>query len=134
MADPTLQRAGATFLSSGSNTITFTNTQTETFTKSSNLLVFAMPGSDASGALIFDLLGVSNEITIAGVYTSSDGTVSDFTSDLDTLNNGAQAGDTYTPSSINRAVAVYVNDATWDWVAGEPNTITYRITLYEASP
>ena|SRR3990167_3548712 len=144
MADPTIIKGSGTFLTSGGTTLTFYNTQTEAFRKSANLINLPIPASNSSGALIFDLLGVTREITLNGKFTTSDNSsVKNFTSDLNSLvtgkqgnTGGGQKGYQFVPISISGVsgtyMSVFVNDVNWTFTAGEPNTLDWSVSLMEA--
>jgi len=140
MANPTLVRGSGNFTTSSSTTLTLFNTQTEGFSKSANLINIPLPLSNSSGVIVFDLLGVTREVRVKGTVTISDSDpIGQFTNDLDSLLTGNQGntgsskvGYTFNPTSISGSFTVYVNDVTWDFTAGDPNTIEYSLTLFEA--
>jgi len=157
MANPTLKggtddgNKNPDFKTSGSRTLTLFNIENENFAKSANFININLPLGDSEDTIIFNLLGTTRNIRLRGVVTSSDATVGDFVFDLNNLITGQQ-GDTgaddqvgyiYTPQSISGAtggtgtvapeIRVFVNDVSWDFDAGNPGSIKYSITLFEAS-
>ena len=141
--------AGQAFMSSGSNILTLFNIQSEVTHKSANFIDLPMPVSDSNAKLIFDLMGTSREITIDGIVTSADPVTSlaNFASDLVGLKNmtiqtliyggqdntgNGQKGYIYSSSVLGVNIQVYVQDASVTWSAGNPNSIHYSLTLYEA--
>ncbi len=148
MADPTLTRGATNFNTSGSTTLTLYNGQTENMTKSANLINLPLPASDSSGQVVFDLLGVTREFRVTGIFTTTDNVDGwKFVRDLASLIDGAQGdtgssqvGYTYRSRIWNDGnsvqtddIKVYVNDVTMDWKAGEATTVEYSITLFEVS-
>ena len=147
MTDPTLTGGTAdasnpVFATSGTRILTLYNATNEGFSKSANFININVPTGNSDETIIFDLLGVTRNIKIRGTVTSADATVKDFTLDLNNLITGTQGetgadeqvGYLYAPQGITSGnIRVYVNDVSWDYVAGEPNTITYSLTLFETS-
>jgi len=158
MADPTLSRGATNFETSGSLVLTLYNTFTESIKKSANLIPFNMPTKDSDETIAFDMLGVTRDITIRGKFTTDDNAdIWKFADDLDSLIDGnqgdtgaAKVGYTYTPVSLNfgssgatdrndtegystKTLNVYVNDASYDFVQGEPSTLSFSLSLIEQS-
>lgn len=139
MTNPTLAKGGGTFASSGSATLTLYHVQTESARKSANLIPLPLPTTDSSSTTAFDLLGVTREINIRGRFTSSDGTLTDYVTDLQSLvagaqgnTGGGQVGYIYTGVSISGTPRVYVNDVSVDYNAGA-EIIDYTLRLLEVS-
>ena len=139
MSDPTLTKGSGTFFTSSTAILTLYNTQTEGVTKSANLINLPMPTGDSDEIIVFDLLGVTRELKVRGRFTTSDGTINNFAKDLNSLvagkqgdTGGGQVGYDYTPQSTGVKITVYVNTVSWDFVAGEPNSLDYNISLIEA--
>lgn len=143
MGDPTIVKGGTpNFVTSSSTTLTFYNTQSESFRKSANLITFNLPASDSDNAIAFDLLGTTRQVTIRGTFVVSGGNLSinNFTSDLNSLikgnqgnTGGSQTGYNYSASSISETMRVYVNDVNWDFKAGEPSSLEYTVVLVQIS-
>ena len=140
MANPTLTKGSGTFNSSGSAVLTLYHAS-ESGSKSANLINIAVPTQDSGSTIAFDILGVTREFTLTGMCTVSDvATLSNFVLDLNGLIQGqqgntgsSQIGYVYACQSTGTNVRVYVNDASWEYRAGEPNSISYTLTLYEVS-
>ena len=156
----TLTRGATNFLSSSSTTLTLYNC-TEVIKKSNSLIRAPFPMTDSNDSIMADLLGASRDIIIDGKVAAEDVTdiyryVRDLVSIKDnsasTLINGDQSdtgggqiGYVYTPVASNMSatgtltgtlqetVTVYVNDVTVTYEPGNPNLITYSMTLYEGS-
>ena len=140
MANPTLTKGSGTFTTSGTAVLQLYNAQRESPRKSSNIIPLPLPASTSDETLAFDLLGVSREITVEGFFTGSDGNYLNFTADLDGLQNGAQGntGGGQTGYSLQlhtrtAPITVYVNECSWEGIAGEPDKLTYSITFLEVS-
>ena len=142
MANVTLVRGATNFATSASTTLTFYNTQRESPRQSANLIPIPIPGSGSTSLIAFDLLGTTFDGKIRGIFveTTAPLTVKNFTSDLMSLNSGAQGntgaaqvGYLLTLQSVNGDISnqfrVYINDVSWDYVAGEPMTIEYEVSF-----
>lgn len=131
MTDPTLTKTSGTFPSGGSS-ITLYNTQNEGRQKSSNLFVYSLPRQDSTSTVVLDLLGTTGYWTITGTFTTADATLSTWLTDFDTLVSGAQSNYTYAVQSLGVNRTVKVDDAQFNYVAGEPNTVSYTVKLVES--
>jgi len=138
--NPRLTRGGVNFSTSLSTTLHLYNANSESPVKSANLINIPIPISDSSGTIVFDLLGVTREVRIRGRFAVSGSlTIEKFTQDLNSLvdgnqgdTGGGQVGYIFNPVSISGTFTVYVNDVNWEFRAGEPNTLDYSLTLFEA--
>ena len=137
MANPTITKSNGSFQTSGTSELTFYDAQTESFRKNAGLINIPLPATDSSGAVIFDLLGTTREITVRGKFVPTGGnvTIGKFTRDINSLIQGSQGDLSYSFSavSISGAISVYVQDANWDYSTGEgPNIVDYSVSLIEA--
>jgi hypothetical protein len=101
----------------------------ENITLSANLFFTAMPGSVAQDAIILDLFGATGDITISGVYTSSDGTISTFIDALEACVDGKQTVAQYVSGKSGNTYYVYIDSITWDAEEGAVNKVNYTITM-----
>jgi hypothetical protein len=144
MTDPTIQKAGTTFLTSGTDTLTLYNGQSESLDKDAGLVKMPMPGTDSLQYFVLDILGTTKTIKISGRITFSD--LADtwkFIEDLETLIDGDQSGMTLTDRIHNDGQAstrsplkthnVYVERVHAVNVAGEPGTVAFDVDFLEAS-
>lgn len=151
MVNPTLTKSGVTFNTSGGTTLTLYNASSESGAKDANLIPLPLPLQDSDQTILMDLLGVTRTFTVNGKYTTGDdgGNVYLFARDLDLLINGnqgggSQAGWTYTSVVLNLEAdgtlvtspvtkRVYVERVSYDTEAGNPNILSYSISLIEAN-
>lgn len=157
VTDPYIVGGSVVFSDSGTSTLTFYGVQSEAISKSSGLIDLPMPISDSDKKIAMDLMGTSRTITIEGIASASQVTnLYNYINDLvglknsptaarNTLifggqgSNGGQVGWKYYPEQLNRGrsvniyINVYVVDVTSTATAGNPNSISYTVTLMECS-
>ena len=105
----------------------------EESTKDANLFQSAMPGTNSTQAFVLDIMGTFRTITVDGVYTLSDGTISSFISELDALVNGAQVIRVYHSDKSNANYNVKVLSVKWKGEEGAPTKVDYTIEVAETS-
>lgn len=100
--------------------------------KDAQLFQSPLPFTDSSSALILDLFGVQGTITVRGVFTTSDGTISTMIGQLDALVSGSQLGNRKTyVSDISSTYYVYIQSVRWVFIEGSPNKVEYEISMIE---
>lgn len=107
----------------------------ETQEKSCNLFYMPMPGSDSSSAILIDLFGSSRDITIEGVYPSSDTTysIANFIIALDALVNGSQTIQHFTSGKSGVQYHVLIDSVSWEAEEGNVSAVKYTIRMKEGS-
>lgn len=105
----------------------------EDSTKDAGLFQMPMPASDSSSAILIDLFGAFRTITIDGIWTSSDGTISTFVQWLDSLVNGSQISVAFVSDKSGVTYNVLVGSVNWKSEEGGVNKVNYTITLLEGS-
>lgn len=107
--------------------------QKEDFTKDAQLFQQAIPASDSDDAIIIDLFGVIRNISLSGVYTTANGTISTFIGLLDGLVNGTQSKIVFHSDKSEQDYNVIVNRVNWNSEEGEVNKVNWSIDLIETS-
>jgi len=105
----------------------------EDSTKDAQLFQMPMPLSDSTQAIMLDLFGVSRTISISGVYTTADGTISTFITWLDGLVNGTQSSIVYHSDKSGANYNVLIMNARWSSEEGAVSKVNYDITLVEGA-
>ena len=106
--------------------------KSERVNKDAQLFQMPLPRSDSNQLIALDLFGAQRTITIEGVYTVSDGTISTFVSQLDSLINGVQITRTYSSDTSGTTYNVFVQTVEWSRGEAEVNLVHYTITMLEA--
>jgi len=131
------------FLSSGNNTLSFYNVQSEEIRKSAGVIDLPMPTMDSDQKIVMDLLGASREIKIEGIVTSQDVPylyqyVKDLvglnSGDNKTLVNGNQPVYGYHSVMLKKCISVAVTDVSIKADAGNTEALHYEVTMIEQSP
>lgn len=104
--------------------------KSESSSKESNLIFQAIPYSDSDKAITLDLMGTTRTLTISGEKVDTPTNLVTFISNIETAQNGQQTGLTYTGDMIS-GITVFIQSFSWDYVSGDPNRISYTLTLYE---
>jgi hypothetical protein len=102
-------------------------------TKDAQLFQMPIPRSPSNQLIALDLFGAQRTISIDGVWTSSDGTISTFISWLDGLVSGTQTTKSYASDTSGTSYTVFVQTTEWKREGGEVNLINYSITMLEAA-
>ena len=105
----------------------------EESTKDSNLFFMTIPGSDSTSAFALDILGTQRTITIKGVFTSADGTISTMISQLDGLVNGTQTKRNYHSDKSGSTYGVYIQSVRWSSEEGAVSKLDYEIVMTEGA-
>ena len=105
----------------------------ESSTKSSNLFNQPIPFSDSDASLIMDLMGTSRTITVTGVKTGTVAQLRTFITDIEGLQNGAQASLTFVSSWTNVNKNVLIQEFTHDKSESDENKVHYTLVLLEGT-
>jgi len=151
MTNPTITAtSGNNFLYSGSKVLTFYDVTLENIGKTAGAIDMPMPTMDSDDKIVMDLMGASRTITVEGTVTSEQIGAANLykyardivglaSSGYNTLINGSQGSTTYTyvPESLNRGgsgatIAVCVTEASIKSNGGNPNELSYSVTMIEA--
>lgn len=112
---------------------TLYNIQSETSTKDANLFTMNIPGMDSDSTFSLDIMGASRSIVVEGICLSTDMTISSFISWLDGLVSAEQTAISYASDTSGTSYYVLIDTVSWSRGPGEPNSITYRITMTQSS-
>lgn len=102
----------------------------ENSSKESNLILQGIPYSDSDEAVTLDLMGVTRILTINGEKVDTPTNLVTFIGNIESIQNGQQTGLIYSGDMIS-GITVLIQSFSWDYVSGDPNRITYTLTLYE---
>lgn len=105
----------------------------ESSQKSSNLFDFPMPLSDSDAAILMDIFGVTRTITVEGVKTGAVAALRTFVTDIEGLQNGQQAAQTFVSSWTNVNKTVLIQDFTHTKVQADESKVSYTLMLKEGS-
>lgn len=100
--------------------------------KDAQLFQMPIPRTDSNKLIALDIFGVQRTINIDGVYTTTDGTIATFISQLDDLVNGIQTSKTYASDTSGTSYTVFVQTAEWKREPAEVVMISYSISMLEA--
>ena len=115
------------------NSLDLGSVRSENTSKSANIFLMAMPGSDSDNAFGLDLFGVTKTITLQGTYTTSNGVIATFIGNIEALVDGAQTTNTFTSDKTGQTYNVLVNTVTWNGEEAGQNKVDYTIELYEVA-
>lgn len=102
----------------------------ETSSKESNLFFQSLPYSDSTDAILLDLMGTQRTITLTGKFIeSSIETLKSKIEAIESIQNGNQSVVVYAGSLITKNVEI--QNFSWDYNEGSPNTVDYTLTLLE---
>lgn len=151
MPNPTLTKGGTpNFNSSGTTTLQIYHAR-EHVGKASNQTNQPLPKTDSDKTLLIDLLGATCTIDYTGTIQTDDlAELWKYARDIKSLitgsqgnTGGSQVGYILTPRGTNdykttppgadETVRVYVIDADYDWEPGNPNQLSYKISLMQAA-
>lgn len=108
--------------------------QSETQTKTSNLFQQPIPGTDSQYSILIDIMGVSRTIDIDGIYEDAIvSNVASFITIMEGYCDGAQDGLAYVGDLITTSKNVFINSFSWNYVAADPNKISYTLQLIEGA-
>lgn len=107
--------------------------RSETSDKDAQLFQMPLPASPSIDLIALDLFGAMRTITIEGVWTTTDGTISTFISWLDGLISGTQTTISYNSDTSGTSYYVLVQTVEWNRGEGEVNLINYKISMIEAA-
>lgn len=105
----------------------------EESSKDAGLFFMPMPTKNSDGAIQLDIFGATRTITINGIFTSGDGSISDFIIALDNLVNGEQSVKTYHSDKSGVDYYVLVSGVRWEAEEGGVNKVNYVIMMQEGS-
>ncbi|KKL69884.1 hypothetical protein LCGC14_2110440 [marine sediment metagenome] len=110
------------------------NVQTESQNKDSSLFNQPLPGSDSSTSILLDLFGVTRTINLDGIKSGTAAALNTFITAIEALIGGGQSGVTFVSSLSTFAnKTVFVSSFNWDYVKGDPNKISYSLSLTEGA-
>ena len=113
-------------------TIDLGRIQSETQTKSSEMFNFPVPVADSNESIVLDLFGVSRRISVTGIITGNLAQLNTFITDIETIKNGTQGGETFVSSLTTFPnKTVYIKNFDWTYSRGSPNKIDYTLELLE---
>lgn len=101
--------------------------------KSGNIVPLPMPGQDSDQTFVYDAFGVTEYITITGIYANATlATIQGFVTSIKGLIDGLQESTVNLVSTQEGTVAVMVDtfDYTWDTV---DNKVNYTIRLIKGT-
>lgn len=101
----------------------------EAIIKDAQLFQMPMPGSDASSAILADLFGAQLIITITGIFTSADGTITTFIDELEALIDGTQTSVTFHSDKSGNDYVGLIQNARWDDEPGAVGKLNYEISM-----
>jgi len=105
--------------------------KTESSSKESNLFFFPMPYSDSDSAFLIDLMGTSRNINITGEFVGAPATIKSNIEAIEAIQNGQQGIVEYAGELITKDVQIQT--FSWDYKEGDPNRVSYTLTLVEGS-
>jgi len=92
-----------------------------------------IPMSDSRDTIMLDLFGASRTITITGIWTAGDGTISTFITWLDGLVNGTQTPISFVSDKSGVPYTVLVQSVKWSSEEAGVNKLDYTINMVEGS-
>jgi hypothetical protein len=101
--------------------------------KDAQLFQMPIPLSDSTNTVMLDLFGASRTIIIKGRFTTTDGTISTFISELDALVNGQQSVKVYHSDKSGSDYNVLIQGARWSSAEGGVNFVDYTIEMIQGS-
>ena len=118
----------------GSGAIDLGNVTSERQGKNTSLFNQPLPTLDSDKSILLDIFGVSRTISIEGIFTGTASQLNTFIVAMETINSGTQTGSTFVSSlSTFSNKTVFMNDFSWNFIAGSPNKIDYSIELLEGA-
>jgi hypothetical protein len=102
--------------------------------KDANLIVLPLPTSDSASTDVLDYMGVIKNIPINGTFIGNTGSIKGFVGSMYGLVQGAQTGSSFFVNEIEGSVICKVDSFGYNWVAGDPNRITWDMKIIESSP
>ena len=101
--------------------------------KDAQLFQMPIPLSDSTSTVMLDLFGASRTITIKGRFTTADGAIATFISELDALVNGQQSVRVYHSDKSGSDYYVLIQGARWSSAEGGVNFVDYTIEMIQGS-
>ena len=107
------------------------NIRNERSNKDAQLFQMPLPRTDSNQTLVLDLFGTIRTITIDGTFTTADGTISTFISQLDALISGSQTTKVFHSDKSGVNYNVIVTSVDWRSGEGEVNKVDYSISMIQ---
>jgi hypothetical protein len=105
----------------------------ESVSKDAQLFQMPMPTQDSPYAIILALFGTLRTINLSGTFTSTDGAISTFISELDGLTSGLQSTRKYHSDTSGQDYFVFISKTDWKRAEGEVNKIDWSIDMIEGA-
>ena len=103
----------------------------ERVSKDANLFILSIPRSDSSNAAVIDLFGATMVITVTGTFSTANGTIATFISQIEGLITGTQPTRDFVSGVSGNTIKVKVETVEWTQSETTPQHVNYTLTLHQ---